>query len=79
MLIKILDRYTQEGSLYYEWWLHEGPDGIDEVHGYATDLITAFSKIMEWKAKIDQDYANEILEDLENAKHFLSTNDETLS
>lgn len=78
MLIKIIDKYTPEGKSYYEWWLHEGPDGIDEVHGYATDLITAFSKIMEWKEKIDQDYANEILQDIENTKHFLANHNETL-
>lgn len=75
MRIRILDKYTPDGNLYYEWWLNEGPDGIDEVHGYATDLITAFSKIIEWREKIAQDYADEVLEDLETLKQFLSNNE----
>jgi hypothetical protein len=66
MLIKIVDRFTSEGKKFYEFHLNDGPDGIEEVHGYATDLITSFTKILEWRERIASDY-NQV------------TNDETLS
>lgn len=79
MKIKIIDRFTPDGREYYEWNLWDGPDGIEEIHGYATDLITAFSKILEWHERIGADYAAEVLADVENAKQFLTnnTNNET--
>lgn len=77
MLVKILDRYTPTGQVFYEWWLHDGPDGIEEVRGYASDLITAFSKILEWHERIGADYAAELLADMDTARQFLTTNDET--
>ena len=77
MKIKILDHFTPTGKIFYEWWLWDGPNGIEEVHGYATDLITAFSKIMEWHERIGADYAQEVLEDLDTLKTFLNRNDET--
>ena len=48
MKIKILDRFTPSGKIFYEWSLADGPDGIEEVRGYAVDLITAFSKVLEY-------------------------------
>ena len=74
MKIKILDRFTPAGQVFYEWWLWAGPDGIEEIHGYATDLITAFSKILEWHERIASDYATEVLTDMENARQFLTNN-----
>ena len=79
MKIKILDHFTPAGKFFYEWWLWDGPDGIEEVHGYATDLITAFSKIMEWHERIGADYAQEVLKDLDTLKNYLDNTDETLS
>ena len=80
MKIKILDRFTPTGQSYYEWWLWAGPDGIEEIHGYAADLITAFSKILEWHERIAADYAAEVLSDMENAQQFLiNRNNETNS
>jgi hypothetical protein len=75
MKVKILNRYTAGGSEFFEWWLWDGPDGIEEIHGYATDLITAFSKILEWHERIASDYAQEIISDIETARHFITTND----
>ena len=77
MKIKIIDRFTSTGRIFYEWWLWAGPDGIEEIHGYATDLITAFSKIMEWHERIGADYAQEVLKDLDTLKTFLDNTDET--
>ena len=73
MKIEIIDRFTPNGKSYFEWWLWTGPDGIDHAHGYASDLITAFSKTMEWHERIAADYAQEILADMDNAQHFLTT------
>jgi hypothetical protein len=75
MKIKILDRFTPSGKIFYEWSLADGPDGIEEVRGYAVDLITAFSKVLEWHERIDRDYADELAAELDAAKQFLSNND----
>ena len=79
MQVKIIDRFTPSGKIFYEWWLFDGPEGVEEIRGYATDLITAFSKILEWRERIGADYAQEILADIENAKQFLTNepNNET--
>ena len=59
MKIEIYDRFTPDGRVYYEWSLRDGPEGIDHAHGYATDLVQAFSKIFEWRERIAADYAND--------------------
>ncbi len=59
MLIKIVDRFAANGTHFFEWTLNDGPDGVEEVHGYATDLITTFSKLIEWRERIAADYAND--------------------
>ena len=60
MEVKIIDRFTPSGKIFYEWALFDGPDGIEHVHGFATDLIIAFSKVMEWRERIAADYAAEL-------------------
>jgi len=59
MLINITNRFTPDGNGYIEWDLYDGPDGIDHAHGYAVDLIQAFSKILEWRERIANDYVND--------------------
>jgi hypothetical protein len=76
MLIKIIDRFAANGSQFYEWTLADGPEGIETVHGYATDLITAFSKVLEWHERISADYAAEIAADMDTLNKFLQQ-DET--
>ncbi len=61
MKIEIINKSTAEGKGFFEWYLWDGPDGVEEVHGYATDLITAFSKIMEWRERIAADYTQDTL------------------
>lgn len=69
MLIKIINRTFDNGQEFYEWDLWDGPaDSSDHAHGYATDLVHAFSKVLEWRERIANDY---------NFLH--ETNDETLS
>lgn len=76
MKIEIISRFTPDGRAYYEWDLWDGPvDCTDHAHGYASDLITAFSKIMEWHERIASDYAEEIVSEIETARHFITTND----
>ncbi len=75
MLIKIVDRFAANGSHFYEWTLADGPEGVETVHGYATDLITAFSKVLEWHERISADYAAEITADLETSKKFTINNE----
>jgi len=81
MKINIVNAFTNDGKEYYKWDLYTGPDGIEHVHGFATDLITAFSKVLEWNEKIGADYAQEIFADIENAKQFPTNdpNNETLT
>lgn len=80
MKIEIVNRFTAEGREYVEWDLWDGPaDSQDHAHGYATDLITSFSKLLEWRERIladyTADYAKEIQEDLDTLKNFLPNNE----
>ena len=61
MKIEIESKHTQDGKEYYEWSLVDGPEGIDRARGYATDLIIAFSKLMEWRERIAIDYTQDTL------------------
>jgi hypothetical protein len=59
MKIEITSRSTSEGKEYYEWSLWDGPaDSSDHAHGYASDLIVAFSKLIEWRERIAADYTD---------------------
>jgi hypothetical protein len=65
MEIQIVNRFTETGKEYIEWDLYDGPDGIEHAHGYAVDLIHAFSKIVEWQERISRDYIDELTENNE--------------
>lgn len=76
MKINISNHLTPDGKEYYEWDLWDGPaDHSDHAHGYAVDLITAFSKLMEWRERISADYAEEILSDFETPTKFSKENE----
>lgn len=75
MQIKISNHFTPAGTEFYEWDLYDGPDGIDHVHGYASDLIQAFSKIVEWQDRIGRDYAEELEQDLDTLTTFFNNNE----
>ena len=45
-----------EGSNYFEFILQDGPGDRERVRGYATDLIVAFTKIIEWNERINREY-----------------------
>jgi hypothetical protein len=75
MKVEIINAYTSEGKEYFKWELYDGPDGIEHVRGFATDLITAFSKVIEWRERIGADYAAEVESDLETLRNFLKNNE----
>lgn len=56
MEIRITSATYEDGKEYYEYSLSDGPGNIEKVHGYAVDLILAFTKIIEWREKISRDY-----------------------
>ena len=58
MKIEIVNRFTPAGQEFYEWTLSDGPDEIEKVHGYGTDLITVFTKLIEWRERISADYTD---------------------
>ena len=56
MKIEIRTESTRDGKEFYYWKMLDGPDGIDEVQGFAIDLIEVFSKIIEWRERLAKDY-----------------------
>ena len=46
----------QNGGEYFEFTLTDGPQEEEKVRGYATDLIVAFTKIIEWRERISREY-----------------------
>jgi hypothetical protein len=76
MKISIVNKFTPDGREFIEWDIWYGPgDGSDHAHGYAVDLVQAFAKIFEWKERMDRDYAEELHQDTDTLKNFLSDNE----
>jgi hypothetical protein len=59
MKIEINNHFAADGKEFYYWTLYDGPEGVDEAKGFATDLIEVFSKIIEWRERIAADYAEQ--------------------
>lgn len=59
MKLEVINHFTEDGKEFYEYTLYDGPDGKERVHGYAVDLIVAFTKIIEWRERISRDYLDE--------------------
>lgn len=55
MRIEICNQWFEERE-YFEFTLYDGPNSSERAHGYSTDLIVAFTKIIEWREKIARDY-----------------------
>ena len=75
MKVEITNRFTSDGREFIEWSMWDGPDGIEHVQGYASDLIQAFTKIIEWRERIAAEYCNEVAEDIETLRNFLASNE----
>lgn len=57
MKIEVLNHWVN-GKEHFEFTLYDGPDGMERAHGYSTDLIIAFTKIIEWREMITRDYGD---------------------
>jgi hypothetical protein len=75
MRVEIVNHFTPDGREYIEWDLYDGPNGIDHAHGYATDLVQAFSKIFEWRERIGADYTAEVMADMDTLQKFTQQNE----
>jgi len=58
MKLEITTIKSPNGQEVYEFCLSDGPDDKERVHGYSTDLILAFTKVLEWKERINRDYSS---------------------
>lgn len=56
MKIEIVNHFTNDGKEFFRFELYDGPDGIEHVSGFASDLVETFSKIIEWRERISRDY-----------------------
>lgn len=52
-IISIKDSSNRE---VFEYTLCDGPEDREKVHGYSKDIIVAFTKVLEWREKINKDY-----------------------
>ena len=63
MRIEITNHFAANGKEYFRFNLWDGPEGIDEVRGFSVDLIETFTKIIEWRERIANDYFEDTPED----------------
>lgn len=75
MYIEIESRFTNDGREYITWSLYDGPDGIEHVQGYATDLITTFTKLLEWRERIAEDYVAMANNNMGTSTNFTANNE----
>lgn len=55
--MKITIKSQQNGNAeIYEFELHDGPGEVEHVKGYSTDLVNVFTKLLEWRERIKNDY-----------------------
>jgi hypothetical protein len=55
MLIKIKS-HTNGNTEIFEFELLDGPGEVEHVKGYSTDLVNVFTKLLEWRERIQKDY-----------------------
>jgi hypothetical protein len=51
-----IESHDHNGRTYFEFVLQDGPGNRERVRGYATDLIVAFTKVIEWHERIEREY-----------------------
>lgn len=57
MKISIVNKTSKDNDMeYFEWELNDGPEEFERVTGYSSDLINAFTKILEWRERIRADF-----------------------
>jgi hypothetical protein len=58
MKLEVQD-HEHEGKVYFEFHLNDGPNETEKVRGYASDLITVFTKVIEWRERIQREYGEQ--------------------
>jgi hypothetical protein len=48
---------THSGKEIFEFVLLDGEDEGEKVRGYSSDLISVFTKIIEWRERISREYS----------------------
>lgn len=56
MRLEITNFFNDHGKEFFKYELLDGPDDEEKVQGYASDLIVAFTKVLEWRERISRDY-----------------------
>jgi hypothetical protein len=56
MKLEITNFFNDHGKEFFKYELLDGPNGEERVQGYASDLIVAFTKVLEWRERISRDY-----------------------
>jgi len=64
MKVEITNHFTSDKREYFRWEIYDGPDGIEHARGFASDIVIAFTKIMEWRERIAMDYTQDIDTDI---------------
>ena len=59
MKVEITNHFTPDGREYFRWEIFDGPDGIEHARGFASDIVIAFTKIIEWRERIALDYTQD--------------------
>lgn len=56
MKLEITNFFNDHGKEFFKYELLDGPNDEEKVQGYASDLIVAFTKVLEWRERISRDY-----------------------
>jgi hypothetical protein len=58
MKIVIRSQRSEKGEVF-EFTLLDGDDEQEKVRGYSSDLIHTFTKILEWRERINRDTSSQ--------------------
>ena len=59
MKLEISSFTNDHGKEFFKYELLDGPNNEERVQGYATDLIVAFTKVLEWRERIARDFSSD--------------------
>jgi HKD family nuclease len=60
MKLEIISFINESGKEFFKYELLDGPNNEERVQGYATDLIIAFTKVLEWRERISRDFSQSV-------------------
>lgn len=50
---------SSNGKEFFEFQLWDGPEGVEYVRGFSTDLVNVFTKVLEWRERISREYGED--------------------